>query len=1235
MGWPARRFVRWLLAGLAALALAAALAVTWLVTTEAGLRRAVALAEAIGTVRIRIEGARGRLIGPLAIALVEIEHPRASIRVAGFEADYEPLEILAGRISAEGARVDDARILLRPPEGPPRPPSFMPGWLSLVLDDLAVRRLAIVSPAGTETGFEDIRGSAQISSGRIDFEGVHVRSAGWAIAGASGALYARQPIALEAQTAWSVGEGGRIGGIARAAGDLGRLLVDARVAVPAIAHVTAELRDLATALSWRGKADVETLDLAQWMADPPFGPLSATMQVEGDRARYAARGVVSGRGLPEAGVGVAAKTRYAGQVLHVDSLELATAPGSVIRAQGTMSPGDRPAYEVSATWTGLRWPLTGEALIASPQGSLTANGWTEFDYRVSGEFAPASGPPFSGQASGRFTTAAIRIDESSWRALGGGVSLSGSLSRGEDKAWSVEGRADDVDPAGLRPDLPGRLDFAFRGAGRGFGAQGPWSASIRKLNGVFRGLPASGSGAVRREPGRVEFEDVAFALGPARLAADGIVGRGADLDARIAADDLSALMPELGGSLNATVSMRGNTIAVGFTGHDLAFGSHRAVVLSADARIDREGREHSWLRLRSNGITLAGFAISDTRLSLDGLAQDHALAFRVGAGQDAVSLRGRGSWAGERYTLRLENIAASGPRIVPWRLVSASRIEAGSRDVALEPVCLAYETRRFCLEGKWRSGDAWSVKAQTDGFPLEALDPKRLGAPRYRGMLAIDAEASGRAGDPWLADLRAEIRDASLAYQSASGAERTVALGLTRLTLASDPARHRLDLRVSDAADIELAVQLEATRVPGRELRDLPVAGSVRGRTRQLPLLPLLVDAIDNASGEAALDFTVAGRLAAPVLDGEARLAGGTLDFYQANLRLRELRSTLRLRDTTLTLDAAGKAGDGTLAIDGRLGWRDRRLDGELALRGDRLLVADLPEARVFASPDLRFRVDDRRIDVTGEVAIPEARIQPADTAGAVLPSSDERIVEPEAGAAGGEGFSVASDIRIRLGEKVSVKAYGLSATIAGSVRTRAEPRESTTGSGELEVKEGEYRAYGRELEVERGRLLFTGGPVTDPAVDLRATRDLPGYKVGVIARGPLRRPQLTLFSEPSLPQSQIASMLIIGRSSIQGDPGAAEGESPSTTEQGGAFLAGQLGKYVGLDDVGVTQDADTGTELVIGKYLSPRLYVSYGISLVEEINTLKLRYTIGDRWTVSAESGLEQAIDIEYRIED
>ena len=60
-----------------------------------------------------------------------------------------------------------------------------------------------------------------------------------------------------------------VAGIARATGDLERLLVDARVAAPARGRVQAEMRDLASQLNFRGKADIESLDLAQWIEKPP------------------------------------------------------------------------------------------------------------------------------------------------------------------------------------------------------------------------------------------------------------------------------------------------------------------------------------------------------------------------------------------------------------------------------------------------------------------------------------------------------------------------------------------------------------------------------------------------------------------------------------------------------------------------------------------------------------------------------------------------------------------------------------------------------------------------------------------------------------------------------------------------------------------------------------------------------------------------------------------------------
>ena len=1237
MRWPARTSIRWLLAALALAAIVLGLGAAWLLTTEAGLARAIAMLESLDRVKIRVTGANGRLIGPLAATTIDIEHPRATIRITDFTADYEPLEILAGRISAESVRATAVTILVRERSGKKQPPGFLPGWLTLVIDEAEIAAFQIVSPGGTETNLRDVRGSATVTRSRIEFEEGRANAGSWAIAGASGRLYAREPVALEVNSAWSLMSGHEIAGVAHATGDLDRLQIDARIAAPGIAEARLELTNLTDDLRWSGETEIKNLDLAQWIDPAPLGPLRGTLSVHGDRSTYGATGVMHGDGLPDSGVLVDGAARYADLLVTFDRLTLSVPGATAVQMQGTMTVAAQPAWDVQARWSDFRWPLTGTAVLNSASGTMQASGWREFSYRVEGEFVAAGMAPFSGHASGRFTATQMIVEESAWLALGGHVVAQGMLSRDSGRAWTLSGRARQIDPATVRKEYPGRLAFDFAASGKGLDEQAEWAASVTKLSGQFRGQPASGSGIVRRQEDLLQFERVALALGPARLRLDGTWGRETKLDARLLAGDLSAFLPELGGSIDALLEMRQSAITLAFTGHDLAWGEHRAVILSADAHVDLGNREHSWLRLRSSGLAIAGQALTDTRLSFDGLLGDHAVAFRVGVGDDAVELLGRGSYADGRFSLQMQKLAATGPRTAPWMFEAPASLFVTWDEARLAPACFVYGARRACIDWHWQRNADWSLSASTQAFPLETLDLKVPGKPRYRGLLSVDARASGRDGEPWLADVRAEIRDAALEYQSASGTPRSVALGRTLLTMQSLANRHRLDLRIVDAADIELAAEIAATRLAGVSLRDLPVTGTLRGATRQLGLLPLLVEDIDQASGRLALDFSVGGRLGAPSLQGEARLTEGTLDFYPVNLRLRDLQATMKLHETALELNAAATAGAGSLDIDGRLGWRDRRLTGELALKGERLLLADVPEARVYASPDLRFVLAGRRIDITGSVAIPEAQIEPAETAGAVLTSADERIIGPKTGPDDGDSFDVVSDVRLLLGEQVEIDAYGLRGRVTGSVRTRSAPREAAVATGELQVQDGEYRAYTRELDVERGRLLFTGGPVTDPGVDLRASRKLPGYTVGVIARGRLRQPQLTLFSEPSLPQAQIASLLIVGRSldSLQSEDRASlESESASLATQGGALLAGQFGRYVGLDEIGLSQDQDQGTALVLGKFLSPRLYVSYGISLVDQINTLKLRYTIGDRWVIAAESGVEAAADIEYRIE-
>ena len=157
--------------------------------------------------------------------------------------------------------------------------------------------------------------------------------------------------------------------------------------------------------------------------------------------------------------------------------------------------------------------------------------------------------------------------------------------------------------------------------------------------------------------------------------------------------------------------------------------------------------------------------------------------------------------------------------------------------------------------------------------------------------------------------------------------------------------------------------------------------------------------------------------------------------------------------------------------------------------KGERLMLAACRGSRTTRRPALRA-ADRRYLASTAAVTIPSAHT-PAETAGAVLVSADERIVRPEVEVTGREPFEIESDVRLVLGEKVEIDAYGLTGRVSGSVRARSAPHETATASGELQINEGEYKAYTRELKVERGRLLFTGGPATDPGVDLRASRKL------------------------------------------------------------------------------------------------------------------------------------------------
>lgn len=311
---------------------------------------------------------------------------------------------------------------------------------------------------------------------------------------------------------------------------------------------------------------------------------------------------------------------------------------------------------------------------------------------------------------------------------------------------------------------------------------------------------------------------------------------------------------------------------------------------------------------------------------------------------------------------------------------------------------------------------------------------------------------------------------------------------------------------------------------------------------------------------------------------------------------------------------------------------------------GDNFQIANLPMAQVWASPNLRFTLSGPEASLKGRLTIPRAdvRLQQGEDSG-VGPSSDQVIVDASGQVPQrSESFSLATEVKLVLGDRVKIEGFGLKTRIEGVATAVDQPGRETVGYGEFRLVEGRYKAYGQDLQIETGKLLLNGGPISKPGLEIRAVRKpTEDVSVGIYVRGTLEKPVLTLYSEPTMTQQQQLSWLLLGRpleqSSSSQDRSALSGAAMALGLGGGSFLAQGLQKGLGLDSISLGSDPGESNEqarLTVGKYLSPKIFVSYGIGLFQPGNVFKLLYDLGKGFKLSTESGTFTGGDLLYQVE-
>lgn len=1240
----ARRLLRVLGFGLTGLALVLLAGGIWLLRTDAG--RDFALARALALLpsdSLSWRHAEGGLSGPVVLHGLRYADRGLVIEIERAELDLAPLALAGRTLHVEALRLENGRVQL--PPGQARAPTWDPRRalparlpelrlpLALAIDALSVRNVGIAQDGLPVLQVHALDAAGRLERGRLALQRLELDS---------DRLRVRAHGALDTAADWDTGLRARIelAGLGtealpvqlEARGNARDFTVQAHAALPGTATLALRVSGGLPDPQWQLQVDAAQVEPQRVGRDGE--PLALALRAAGDlgQARLEAELRQGARWLR-----IEPSTLRLDQgVLQFEPLVLVVPEGR-LQARGSVDlrrPDGEVALELSATelsWSApesaARVVAEARARIEGPRSHLVTT--LQGELRRGAERASVT-------LRGQGDVDGMRIDALTLASERGRLEASGHVAWSPQLEWTLQADLQGFDPSWLAKDFPGAVDATL--ASRGALAKDAVSASVRieSLGGQLRGRRLGGQGQLEFHPDSSGEGTLGLRLGDSRLQAHGRWGDTLALQADLEAVQLADAWPAARGRIAGRVALRGSRAApeleVSLDGQDLALGGYAAQSASLRAKVPPSAPGQ--IVLRAERARIAGHAYEALTLQADGTRAVHRvqLALRGGPAEVAMALEGgerEGRWRGRLQALRVL------PREQrAWTLQDPADLafDPAQGELRLGRACLSERVASLCVQADWNDRAA-TAQLTLDALPLSILDPFLAGpleAPAaahgsLSGRIHASRDATGALrGEAWFTS-----REGGLRLDPEAPRDWLVYRDLD-LRATFDSARASLTLQSGLGREGRLSASL-STDQPLQD--DGRLSGEVEADLRDLTFLELFGQALVAPRGHLGATLAVSGTRAAPQLRGRIDLRDFAAEVPAVGLALSEGRLALQSEgDGRAAIEASVRSGAGRLVATGRYdaAAEDRV---QLALQGEDVTAADLPEVNAVVSPDLRLQWRGDVLRLRGDVAVTRARIELERLQSVTAPSPDAVIVD--AGAAeSAPGLSLDSDIDLVLGEDVRLAGFGLKGRLEGRLGLRDRPGRATVARGGVQVS-GEYKAYGQDLTITRGRLGYASTPLDNPALDIRAEREVDRVTVGVQVRGTALAPELTLWSEPALDQAEQLSYLVLGRplrSASQADGAAL---SQAAAAFGGNLLAQKLGARLGLDEVGVADSrALGGAALTVGKFLSPRLYVSYGVSLFGAGQVVTFKYLLSRVWSVQIDSGRENRAALNYRLE-
>ncbi|WP_166169055.1 translocation/assembly module TamB domain-containing protein [Acinetobacter sp. SA01] len=431
----------------------------------------------------------------------------------------------------------------------------------------------------------------------------------------------------------------------------------------------------------------------------------------------------------------------------------------------------------------------------------------------------------------------------------------------------------------------------------------------------------------------------------------------------------------------------------------------------------------------------------------------------------------------------------------------------------------------------------------------------------------------------------------------------------------------------------------------------MPMRGEIAFDQVQLKVFKPFMRDVRSLAGNLSFAGKISGTLTQPLLNGEMRLKDGAISMISLPVNLTNIQVYSSIRQDHATINGAFNSGQGAGALTGSVNWKDDpRI--QLHLKGENLLMRQAPLITAVVTPDLSLDVlpFKKKLSLSGKVDVPRALISmPEASAPVINVSSDVRIVregqDQLAILRAARPWDIRADVMVNLGNQVIFQGFDSRIPLAGRLYLSQRGLETAMrANGAIGVSQRvKIEAYGQSLDLNRSIARFNG-PLYNPTLDIDANKTVQGSLVGVRVTGTATSPNIQVYNDAGLSEQEALNAIITGRinegaSGISQEAGfksdvnntiAAAGISMGLG--GTRALTNQIGRTFGLSGLALdAQGTGDDTQVSVTGYITPDLFIRYGVGVFTPVNKLTLRYQMNKRLYLEASQSLERAIDVFY----